>query len=551
MLYRFDPASILILDRLDQVLARLDNGPALSTNPSVTTGALGPDTAAHVSTAAGGPLGEEQYSYDQLRIPSRQTTPDAILAWPIFQHRWPDNFTTDPLFDAELSDGETEDAGFRSNVSSPTGSINEEQIPALIQIFLRHVHSKNPVLDAESLSLQARHISEEGIKWDAVSCLVVLACALGCVAKPFSNEAWDSQCTSIERDSESLQHGEAYYACARKRFGLLKPGIIATQCHFLAGVYLMYTMRPLSAWQQFRSASTSYRLYLDYQSRRRTRRATVPVSTKQRSQEQSLYWSCYKSECEFRIEMNLPDSCLADVRYPDLHPLPPCTDPASPVDDRSNAGNTSLSVSKVLGRQEQENSWFYYLTEITLRRICNSVLNTFYTIDYKEWDDERIPYMARAAIEFEQQLQDWYDGLPLPLQYESDRMPSEELSWCSRARELEIRLQIYQPFLYFAIHQLHSSSCSSTVLPLAEKALFYCFTIIDALPTRHRHHGSWYATRCNVSASLLILAAVKCESVSVRSDWHSLVSYNVKKLAYWEAEAPGLPEGLQVIRSYL
>lgn len=216
------------------------------------------------------------------------------------------------------------------------------------------------------------------------------------------------QCTSLERDGDSLRNAEVYFNCARRRLGLLKAGVTATQCHFLAGVYLMYTMRPLSAWSQFRSASTSYRLHLDFQARRHARRGVAHTSLKERSLEQSLYWSCYKSECELRMEMNLPDSCLVDVQYPDLHPLPPCTDASSPTLSGSPTCKTSpQSTSKILDIQQQETSWFYYLTEITLRRIWNSVLNTLYATDYKEWTDEQIPYMARAAAEFEQQLQEW------------------------------------------------------------------------------------------------------------------------------------------------
>lgn len=233
-----------------------------------------------------------------------------------------------------------------------------------------------------------------------------LACALGSVAKPFQKVTSDSNCTSLEHDGNSLQTGEAYYNCARRRFGLLRAGIATTQCYFLAGVYLMYTMRPLSAWSHFRSASTSYHLYLDFQARRRARHGSIP-SLKDRSLEQSLYWSCYKSECELRMELDLPDSCLADIQYPDLHPFPPCTDTVSPTSDKFPAfDKPSQSPSKNLPKQ-QENSWFYYLTEITLRRICNSVMNTLYVGDYKNWTDEQIPYMARAAAEFEQQLQDW------------------------------------------------------------------------------------------------------------------------------------------------
>ncbi|KAJ4986958.1 2OG-Fe(II) oxygenase superfamily protein [Stagonosporopsis vannaccii] len=550
----FDPASILILDRLDQVLAKLEHGPAFPTISTLTGFTPDQDAVPDESAAAGRNLAEGEAGCNQLRIPTSQTTPDAILSWPVFQHRWAASFTTDPVFEAEFSDGESAWAPSRTTISSQIDGYNEENIPGLVQKFLRYVHIKNPIVDAETITMCARNVSVEGLKWDASSCMVALACALGCVATPFPDRMSNSKSTSLQYDDSSLRTSEAYYNCARKRFGLLKASIPATQCHFLAGVYLMYTMRPLSAWSHFRSASTSYHLYLDFQARRQVRNGLETASLKQRSLEQSLYWSCYKSECELRIEMNLPDSCLADIQYPDLHPFPPCTDTTSSAAEQPDTGNKlSPSSTMTLDKQQEENSWFYYLTEITLRRIWNSVLNTLYSADYRRWTDKHIPFMARAAIEFEQQLQQWYNGLPPSLQYQNPEMQIrfEELPWLTRAREHEIRVQVYQPFLYFAIHQLCSSSCGSTVLPLAEKALYYCFSVIEAFPARHRHHGTWYGIRFNISASFLILAAVKSQKLVVRSDWHCLMVSNVDRLAYWKDEAPGLSEAIEVIEYYL
>ncbi|KAH6621711.1 hypothetical protein C7974DRAFT_397016 [Boeremia exigua] len=550
----FDPASILILDRLNQVLARLDQGPSSSANTSPT--APTPGDSVHASTTATSDLdlAVEQESYDQLRVPSSQTTPDTILSWPVFQRQFPASFTTDSVFEAEVSeDIQDSSQNDHTRFGQKVGGVNEECIPKLIKQFLQYVHIKNPVVDMDTIAMYAHTVSEEGIKWDTASCLVILACALGCVARPFRNDPSSPlQCTSLDYDEDALRQGEAYYNCARRRFGLLKAGISATQCHFLAGVYLMYTMRPLSAWSQFRSASASYHLHLDFQARRVARYGCAPVSPERRHLETSLYWSCYKSECELRMELNLPDSSLVNIQYPDLHPVPPWTDTSSISIEQLGTGKKPRQASSdALDLQQQETSWFYYLTEITLRRLRNSVLNTLYVKDYREWTDEQIPYMTRAAIELEQQLKEWYNGLPAPLRYENDVIPSEELPWLARGRELEIRIQIYQPFLYYAIHQLCNSSYGSTVIPLAQKALLWSFYVIEEFPTRHRHHGTWYGIRFNISASFLILAAVKSEALSVRSDWQRMMSASIHRLAYWKDEAPGLSEAIEVIQYYL
>jgi hypothetical protein len=56
---------------------------------------------------------------------------------------------------------------------------------------------------------------------------------------------------------------------------------------------------------------------------------------------------------------------------------------------------------------EQEQSWFYYLTEITLRRIGNRIVDTLYANDYRLWRETSLPSMVKAAEDFIGQLQTW------------------------------------------------------------------------------------------------------------------------------------------------
>src|SRR5580658_9013900 len=89
----------------------------------------------------------------------------------------------------------------------------------------------------------------------------------------------------------------------------------------------MYTLRPLPAWNHFCQASTFYQIHS------RTLAKPSPtsmlgsqlnsMSMTQRRLEQSLYWSCFKSECEMRIELPLPQSTIADIDCPHMFPNPP------------------------------------------------------------------------------------------------------------------------------------------------------------------------------------------------------------------------------------
>lgn len=93
---------------------------------------------------------------------------------------------------------------------------------------------------------------------------------------------------------QDLQIAEQYYRLARKRIGLLGSTIIRSQCYLLSGVYLMYALRPLEAWQNFLQASTTYHIYL--KGRMQQVEQEKQLLSKTRRMEQRLYWSCFKSE---------------------------------------------------------------------------------------------------------------------------------------------------------------------------------------------------------------------------------------------------------------
>lgn len=86
--------------------------------------------------------------------------------------------------------------------------------------------------------------------------------------------------------------------------------MLGSHCHFFAGVYLMYTLRPLLSWQYFTHASNLYQLYMKTshglaadisELGQLPIQHQAPRDSKQRRMEESMYWSCFKSESEFRV----------------------------------------------------------------------------------------------------------------------------------------------------------------------------------------------------------------------------------------------------------
>ncbi|TKA78035.1 hypothetical protein B0A55_02115 [Friedmanniomyces simplex] len=449
-------------------------------------------------------------SSEFLQIPAQRTTADAVLRWEVFEDRYPPSALVGIHFTREGGIGQDslsvdETFTVRNGVLAP----NEEQIPGLIESFLRNVHTKNPVLDAEQLVRQARIIASDGLGWGAWSCLVLLAAALGRIAKPFD-------------------------------------GAVAM---------------PNSPGADDRSGFVW---------------STDPANTAEELEEAESYFV----EIEFRVELPLPQSELASYHHPQMFPSPRSpahsdgqdAPPGRSVGVLCEDSTPSLlrepSVSSTHSRDyvnprervarlcNEEESWYYYLTEIALRRIGNRIINTFFRKDPSAWLD--VKPLLRIALEFDTQVSAWSANLPTAMkQWETNyaiRRPEpavlfdqggnhvlQELSWALENRLLEVRSWLYQPFMYWLIHSRTAYAVPSSagprdeaqgsqrrdgfILGAAEAGMgaedattlhhfiisgIQCnLKILNMRSLRHRHHGLWYDMRSTMCAALILLAVVK------------------------------------------
>ncbi|PVH72481.1 hypothetical protein DL98DRAFT_470364 [Cadophora sp. DSE1049] len=558
----FDPASLHILSRLNEILERQDdvlsavhaldagnisktaNTPGNFSLLSNTASSSAPDQHFPFSPQDGGegvdPTLQWENSANYLKIPSSRTIPDLILAWPIFDGKYLTDCLQDAIFDSTGMIGSSDSAS--QAVDRPLGTkpvtsgLSETEISGLIENFLAAVHTKNPILDENMLKRSANSIIEDGLSWDGPSCLVLLACALGAIAIPF--EASFTQITfdphmfrQLERNHapQNFEKADTYYLLARRRIGLLSQSIVASQCHFLSGVFLMFALKPVQAFHEFHHASLIFQVYLKCN-------RSSPKSPQTQRLEQRMYWSCFKSECEILSEIPLPESGIADFEYPHLFPSPP--------DPRNFAVSLGFNESALDPTSSliQQQSWFYYLSEIALRRIGNRVLNAFYRDDYHLWAEMKVSSMIRVGQEFMNLLDQWHEGLPSQLSYNQDNLrelPAEELPFMIRARVLEIVSCIFRPFLFYAIHSQPLESQESLLHPFVEQALQNSMRLIETNSIRHRHHGVWYTCRVSVSAALSILAAAKSSRISLPQGWQSAVQLAIETLLFWENDGPG------------
>jgi hypothetical protein len=159
--------------------------------------------------------------------------------------------------------------------------------------------------------------------------LQLIACALGCLAKPYdamvTSPSETSPGSSLESQSEELETARAYFDLARQRLGLLDQSLLAAQCQFFAGVYYMFTLAPLRAWSQFEHAADIFYIHWKYQSPDNLKQAHLARSV------QSFYWSCLKSQVELGLDVYPPQSVLKDLYDAGSElPMPPELDACPP-----------------------------------------------------------------------------------------------------------------------------------------------------------------------------------------------------------------------------
>jgi hypothetical protein len=209
---------------------------------------------------------------------------EAVLSWSVFEDQ-----SLDQRLDLK-SLLQTNNDYSEAPPMSVGADFESRATSQLLQRFLDNVHIFNPVLEETKVREYMRNASFNGMGWDSQSCLLLLIYALGSIAAPYEKS---SSAMSLNFH-QSLEFGQAdsFFFAAQKRMGMLlcRSGVIEAQCFFLAGVYLMSTIRPIEAWKMFVQALACCQGFHDH------RRPFDPELEDERQLEQSIYWTCFKSE---------------------------------------------------------------------------------------------------------------------------------------------------------------------------------------------------------------------------------------------------------------
>ncbi|KAL2827201.1 hypothetical protein BDW59DRAFT_171490 [Aspergillus cavernicola] len=473
---------------------------------------------------------------DALKTPI--TGSDMILNWPIFPQEKPVS-TFPPSAFEEKPD----------RFPTVIPSLEPRRILELRDVFATKILAKNPIIDAEQLEAYIARILETGIDWSAPSCLVLLVLALAAIwgtypedetrEVPLSEPTYGTPMTyvTISVPEHRMKESLGYLSMARKRISAayLDNSLLGVQCLCLFGIWYQYNIEPIPGWKMFRTASMLWQTY--------------NMKHRNGSGERS-------AEEEIRYELcELPPSDLSLSDFPFALPTFPIHQ--SPFGDSPEHNVHSPSVPTL-----ESTSYYYYLAEISMRRLLNRVRNTVRILS-PNIDIPTIKQFSGTLSHLEDQLHQWVICLPPALRFnmplESRPLPQEpELVKLVRERYVEVRELLCRAYLYLCIHTPLDRELAAMYGPKATEALLLAVYRVQNEVPFFRHPGSWGACRVRFNHALCLIAGFRAkvdeipsaEYVSLPVSWVNYVRVVIERLKIWGQEGGGIKE-LSILLEWL
>ncbi|CVK98917.1 uncharacterized protein FMAN_08370 [Fusarium mangiferae] len=501
----FDQASLAIIDRLDRLERKIDN----QSRPQPAF--LGTQYDDSIPETSDG-LSPDPNVIHKTLFP---TTIDKVLQWSVFRDvqlpTLASHTRQSPGSQSECSNAQ------RPWVDEITDRASCER---WLSSFFAHIHVKNPILDEEETRRLVSRLCAQGLDWSIESGLALLVCANGAIARPLGE--------SLPLSHPDRQMAISLLDAAQRRLGggLGPAGLIHAQCAFLSGVLLMSLIRPIEAWTTFVHGlaicqTLPYVRQIDHASGQ-----TSPQETS----EQSVLWSCWKSEQELRFELGMSSPAGLADDPPELFPKPP---------DGCEG--------------DVERAWYFYLSEIALWRI---EVNARRLMGQLQYGSRRSLSSALREIgkDTSHQLGAWQASLPPLVSIESESSPhggaeDDVIRFVLRGRITYIRELVSWPFMHVALNepvdQEFDEHDTSAALAYHHQRL-----LVNAPGYYHRHHGTWLMLRSSARSACILLGFARLHpgSTLLPLGWKDAVLDTLKMVEYWSLEADGMHPVLQTMK---
>ena len=248
----------------------------------------------------------------------------------------------------------------------------------LKESFSSHVLPWCPIIDQRECTEVVSRAVERGFEpyslETAMALLVLAGGAFAAESQHYSNEA-------------SSFPGLAYFRAACQILDLDRVTahtIRNVQCHILASLYLLYSLRPLQAYEAIQRAATRVVFLLQLEG------GVLPADAAHHQRCLRAYWACYLIEHELQVFVPWSSQLLQDLNETMAFP--------------SSSG----------GRDEDEPGMYFFLAEITLRRIFSRPRHG------TGWNQLYSIYEPLVAEEVSAQVTSWQASLPATLQFPLD-----------------------------------------------------------------------------------------------------------------------------------
>ncbi|KAL3419867.1 hypothetical protein PVAG01_08366 [Phlyctema vagabunda] len=358
---------------------------------------------------------------------------------------------------------------------SKTPSLDLSNTSAYIEAFFSNVNVWYACVNPFNWPNYYRLALSNGFRDGPESCVVLLVLALG-----------QASCSgSISRLATSDEPpGLAYFAAAWALLpGLMtRNSVMSAQCTVLASAYLFYLVRPLEAWTLLSSTSTKLQLLFSAPGR-------VPATERELSER--VYWNALLFESDLLAELDLPHSGI--VQYEEVVGLP---------------GGFEQENEESVGRDEL----WYFLAEIALRRLLNRVSQLIYSKDSMASTSSLDPVVG----ELDFQLTQWYESLPIPLQFPYSRtMLADPVQTVLRLRYFACRTIIFRPYI-LAVLDNEQAAMDPAVRENCRKCLEASIRQLEHITAHHSGHMPylWQGALSIVSQTLLLMGATMSPSLS-------------------------------------
>ena len=346
---------------------------------------------------------------------------------------------------------------------------------AYVQAFFERVNVWYACVNPYNWTSYYRVALSHGFREGPESCIVLLVLALGAASLGGS-------ISQVPREKEPP--GMPYFSAAWGLISALmtRNNTLSSQCLVLASAYLFYLVRPLEAWTLLSSTSMKLQLLLSGHGR-------IPGHSKELSER--VYWNALLFESDLLAELDLPHSGI--VQFEETVGLP---------------GGFEEEDDEPAGRDEL----WYFLAEIALRRLLNRVSHMIYS----KGATTSIAALEPLAAELDFQLTQWYEGLPLALQFPHTRVPlSNPVQTVLRLRYFACRTIIFRPYILAVLEHEHAIM-DSIVRENCHKCLEASVRQLEHITAHHAGHLPylWQGALSIVSQTLLVMGATMSHSLA-------------------------------------